>query len=171
MHVPDGADDWIALTDQALPIDAALQWSVLPGCGAEVLFSGTVRDHAEGRTGVTALEYEAYPEVALARLADIAAEARRRWTDLGRVALLHRVGPLLVGECSVVVVVSAPHRAAAFDAAAWCIDTLKATVPIWKRETWEGGVGWGTDTVDISALAATIQENGQDEMREGRVAS
>jgi molybdopterin synthase catalytic subunit len=154
---PGSGDDWIALTDRALPATEALAWSVLPGCGAEVLFSGTVRDHADGRAGVTELEYEAYEEAGRARLEAIAAEARRRWSDLGRVALLHRVGRLQVGECSVIVVVSAPHRAVAFEAARWCIDTLKSTVPIWKRETWEGGVGWGTDASDIT----TIEEEGR----------
>ncbi|MDQ1399989.1 MAG: molybdopterin synthase catalytic subunit [Acidimicrobiaceae bacterium] len=154
---PESGDDWIALTDQELPATDALAWSVLPRCGAEVLFSGTVRDHADGRTGVTELEYEAYQEAGVARLAAIAAEARRRWDDLGRIALLHRVGRLQVGECSVIVVVSAPHRGVAFEAARWCIDTVKSTVPIWKRETWEGGVGWGTDASDI----ATISEEGR----------
>jgi molybdopterin synthase catalytic subunit len=156
VDVPDQGDDWVALTDRPLPTDAALQWSILPGCGAEVLFSGTVRDHADGRPGVTELEYEAYEEAGRTRMAAIAAEARRRWPDLGRVALLHRLGSLNVGDISVAVVVSSPHRGMAFDAAEWCIDTLKATVPIWKRETWEGGVGWGTDASDI----ATIEEEG-----------
>ena len=110
VDVPVDGDDWIALTDQPLPASAALLWSVLPSCGAEVLFAGTVRDHAEGRSGVTELEYEAYEEAGIARLAAIAAEARRRWRDIGRVALLHRLGPLRVGEISVVVVVSTPHR-------------------------------------------------------------
>jgi molybdopterin synthase catalytic subunit len=157
LEVPEIGDDWIGLTDLALPTSAALSWSVLPGCGAEVLFSGTVRDHAEGRPGVTELKYEAYQEAGLSRLAAIAAEARRRWDGLGRIALLHRLGPLQVGECSVVVVVSAPHRGVAFEAARWCIDTLKSTVPIWKLETWEGGVGWGTEASDI----ATIEEEGR----------
>jgi molybdopterin synthase catalytic subunit len=156
VDVPEIGDDWVALTDQMLPTVAALEWSVLPGCGAEVLFTGTVRDHAEGRAGVTDLEYEAYEEAGLARLEAIAAEARRRWAGLGRIALLHRLGRLQVGEISVVVVISAPHREEAFEAAKWCIDTLKATVPIWKRETWEGGEDWGTDASDI----ATIKEEG-----------
>jgi molybdopterin synthase catalytic subunit len=157
VDVPVDRDDWIALTDQPLPATAALLWSVLPSCGAEVLFAGTVRDHAEGRSGVTELEYEAYEETGIARLAAIAAEARRRWSDIGRVALLHRLGPLRVGEISVVVVVSTPHRDTAFAAAKWCIDTLKVTVPIWKRETWEGGVDWGTDASEI----ATITQEGR----------
>jgi molybdopterin synthase catalytic subunit len=157
VDVPETGDDWIGLTDLALPTSEALAWSVLPACGAEVLFSGTVRDHADGRPGVTELEYEVYHEAGLARLAAIAAEARKRWSDLGRIVMLHRVGLLEVGECSVVVVVSSPHRGVAFDAAEWCIDTLKSTVPIWKRETWEGGIGWGTDASDI----ATIEEGGK----------
>jgi molybdopterin synthase catalytic subunit len=154
LHVPESGDDWVGLTDQLLPTLEALDWSILPGCGAEVLFAGTVRDHAEGRDGVTELQYEAYEEAGLQRLSAIAAEARRRWEDLGRIALLHRLGRLQLGEISVVVVVSAPHRGAAFEAAKWCIDTLKSTVPIWKRETWEGGADWGTEASDI----ATIEE-------------
>jgi molybdopterin synthase catalytic subunit len=161
VDVPESGDDWIALTDQVLPTIAALEWSILPECGAEVLFTGTVRDHADGREGVTDLEYEAYETAGRERLAAIAAEARSRWTDLGRIALLHRLGRLWVGEISVVVVVSSPHRGQAFEAAKWCIDTLKTTVPIWKRETWKGGVDWGTGASDIAAL----------DEKEGRVSS
>jgi molybdopterin synthase catalytic subunit len=93
---------------------------------------------------VSLVEYEAYAEQVEPRLAQLAAEARRRWPALGRLVLLHRIGELAVGECSVVVVASAPHRAEAFEAARWCIDTLKETAPIWKREVWDGGAGWGT---------------------------
>jgi molybdopterin synthase catalytic subunit len=131
----------------------AMGWATLPACGAQVVFSGTVRDHAEGRSGVSRIEYEAYSEQVEPRLADIAGEARHRWPTLGRIALLHRVGELSLGECSVLVVVSAPHRAEAFDAARWTIDTLKEVVPIWKRETWEGGVGWGTGAHDLTEIA------------------
>ena len=150
MHAPAG-DTWIALTDSELPVGEILDWAVRPGCGAVVLFSGTVRDHAEGRTGVSKLVYEAYTEQVEPRLAAIAEEARRRW-PVGRLALLHRVGELAVGESSVVVVASTPHRPEAFESARFCIDTLKATVPIWKRETWEGGEDWGLcahDVVDV----------------------
>jgi molybdopterin synthase catalytic subunit len=123
-------------------VGRAVAWAERPHCGAVVLFTGTVRDHAEGRPGVTTLEYEAYEEEVHPRLAAIVAEARRQWPTLGRLGMLHRVGSLDVGETSVLVVASAPHRAEAFDAARFCIDTLKATVPIWKRETWEGGSDW-----------------------------
>jgi molybdopterin synthase catalytic subunit len=149
---PAQGDDWIGLGAGALPVEAALAWTVRPDCGAQVLFSGTVRDHAEGRPGVSELEYEAYAEQVEPRLARIADEARQRWPVLGRVVLLHRVGLLHLGECSVVVVVSAPHRHEAFVAARWCIDTLKSTVPIWKRETWDGGVDWGTGAQDVAEV-------------------
>jgi len=142
---PPGSDrTWTGLTDDVLPVDDVATWVVQSDCGAVIVFAGTVRDHAEGRAGVTALEYEAYAEEAEARLAALAEEALRRWPTLGRVALLHRTGALAVGDASVVVGVSAPHREEAFEAARWGIDTLKATLPIWKRETWADGVDWAT---------------------------
>ncbi len=143
MAPPQQSDDWLALTSDALPVAGAYEWAVRPDCGAVVLFSGTVRDHAEGRAGVTELAYEAYEEQVEPRFVAIAAEMRLRWPMLGRVALLHRIGRLGLTESSVVVVVSAPHRAAAFDAARFGIDSLKASVPIWKHETWEQGAAWG----------------------------
>jgi molybdopterin synthase catalytic subunit len=159
---PATGDDWVALTDETLPIDAAYQWAVRPDCGAVVLFSGTVRDHAEGRPGVTSLEYEAYAEQVEPRLTAIADDIRRRWPDTGRVALLHRIGLLELGECSVVVIASAPHRGEAFDAARYGIDTLKATVPIWKREAWEGGVDWGLCAHDVGEVG-DLADLGHDE--------
>jgi molybdopterin synthase catalytic subunit len=147
---PEG-EDWTALTSAALPVDAVTSWAVRPDCGAVVTFLGTVRDHAEGRPGVSELTYEAYEEQVVPRLDAIVAEARARW-DLGRVALLHRTGRLVVTECSVVVVVSAGHRGEAFDAARFCIESLKSTVPIWKSETWEGGVDWGTNAQEVTRL-------------------
>lgn len=145
MDVPADGDTWVAISRDPLPVDAAVGWSVLPRCGGVVLFSGTARDHAEGRPDVSLLEYEAYTEQAVPRLHAIVDEARRRWPELGRMALLHRVGPVPIGESAVVVVASAPHRPEAFEAARFGIDTLKATVPIWKREHWSGGQGWGLE--------------------------
>ena len=139
---PRTDDDWVGLTAEPIPVGRAVAWAERPYCGAVVLFTGTVRDHAEGRPGVSELQYEAYTEEVVPRLSTIAGEARQRWDGLGRVAILHRVGTLAVGETSVLVAVSAPHRAEAFDAARYCIGSLKATVPIWKRETWEGGSDW-----------------------------
>ena len=140
--VPPTTDDWVGLTAEALPVGRAVAWAERPECGAVVLFTGTVRDHAEGRPGVSSLEYEAYEEEVCPRLTSIVAEARTRWPMLGRVALLHRVGLLGVGDTAVLVVVSAPHRAEAFEAARFGIDTLKEAVPIWKKETWDGGSDW-----------------------------
>ncbi len=129
-------------------------WCVRPDCGAVVLFSGTVRDHADHRTQVTELEYEAYESQVESRLAAIAEEIRVRWPDVGRIALVHRIGVLGLGESSVVVAVSAPHRPAAFEAARFGIDSLKATTPIWKREVWEGGEDWGLASQDITDVEA-----------------
>ena len=145
-------DDWTLLTDAPLPVLEAYAWAVLPGCGGTVLFSGTVRDHAEGRSGVTHLEYEAYAEQVGPKLVAICAEARTLWPDLGRLALLHRIGRIELAQESVIVVASAPHRPEAFEAARFCIDTLKETVPIWKREAWDGGEDWGLQAKDVRPL-------------------
>jgi molybdopterin synthase catalytic subunit len=142
-------DDWLSLTLDRLPADDALRWVERPDCGAVVVFSGNVRDHAEGRPGVSRLEYEAYEEQVVPRLERIVAEARRQWPQLGRVVAWHRHGALEVGDCAVVVAVSTPHRAEAFEAGRWIIDTVKASLPMWKHETWAGGEGWGTDAADI----------------------
>ena len=131
---PDSGDTWIGLLRVALPVERASQWVVRPDCGAVVVFSGTARDHSPGVEDVTLLEYEAYEEHVERSLAGVAAEARAKWPELGRLVLLHRVGEVLVGESSVVVAVSAPHRHEAFESARYCIDTLKDTAPIWKRE-------------------------------------
>lgn len=136
-------DTWLDLCTTPLPVAAVSEWVVHPSSGANVVFTGTARDHAEGRPGVTLLEYEAYTDQVRERLAAVAEAARRRWPVLARVALLHRVGALVVTEPAVVVAVSAPHRAEAFDAARFCIEEVKATAPIWKREHWAGGVDWG----------------------------
>lgn len=118
-----------------------------------MLFTGTVRDHADGRPGVVALSYEAHEQVAVAKLAEIASVARQRWTGIGAIALLHRVGDLAVGDVAVVAALSAPHREEAFAAASWAIDTLKRAVPIWKHETWADGADWGTDASEIAPVS------------------
>ena len=154
---PTQGDTWLALTSEELPVAAAYDWAVRPGCGAVVLFSGTVRDHAEGREGVTHLEYEAYEEQVQPRLAAIEAELRQRWPMTGRVVLLHRIGRLELEDSSVLVVVSSPHRPEAFAAARFGIDSIKASVPIWKREEWAEGAAWGLgahELVDAADLPA-----------------
>jgi molybdopterin synthase catalytic subunit len=148
------SQDWIAIAEEPLPVEPALAWASRPDCGGIVTFCGTVRDHSDDRPGVTALEYEVYPEQAVPRLEQVAAATRGRWPTVGRLVLLHRIGRLEVGDVSVVVVASAPHRAEAFDAARYGIDTLKRTVPIWKRETWSGGSDWTVCTHDIEDVGA-----------------
>jgi len=147
--LPPTGGDWIAITPEPLPVDAATSWATTPSSGAVVVFLGVVRDHSEGRDGVRGLTYEAYEAEAVARLTAVAADARRRWPVVERLALLHRVGDLELSEASVAVVASSPHRPEAFEAARFCIDTLKETVPIWKREHWEGGSDWGQCAHDI----------------------
>jgi molybdopterin synthase catalytic subunit len=111
-----------------------------PADGGVVIFQGVVRDNARGKR-VRYLEYDAYPEMAEQQMASIAAEVERRW-HTGNVALVHRIGRLEIGECSVVVVVACPHRGEAFEACRYAIDTLKTTVPIWKKEVAEDGEEW-----------------------------
>lgn len=147
-------DDWIALTEEPLPVTEATTWATTPSSGAVVTFLGVVRDHSEGRPGVTGLTYEAYDEVARARMGEIAEEVRRRWPAIERLALLHRTGKLELSEPSVAVVMSSPHRPEAFEAARFAIDTLKETVPIWKREHWAGGDDWGLCAHDARPVAA-----------------
>ena len=158
VEMPTG-DVWIAISEGELPVDAAWKWAGVAECGGIVTFCGTVRDHSDGRAGVTSLEYEAYEEHVVPRLAAVAATARTRWPQIGRLVLLHRVGRLEVGEVAVVVVASTPHRGEAFAAAQFCIDTLKQTVPIWKRETWEGGSDWSVcaaESTDSHAHDASL---------------
>lgn len=156
MDLGPDARDWVLVTPAPLPVAEALAWANEPSSGGNVLFTGTVRDHAEGRPGVVLLEYEAYEHGATRALGRLAEEARHRWPALGRLALLHRVGPLHVGEVAVVVLAAAPHRAEAFDAARWCIDTLKRTVPIWKHETWAGGSDWSACAHEAEAVAPPL---------------
>ena len=154
MQPPSDAETWVGVGDEPLPVAAAADWVVVPRCGAVALFVGTARDHAGDRDGVTELEYEAYEEQAVPRLAAVADEVRARWPDVGRVALLHRTGSLAVGDAAVVVAVSTPHRADGFDAARFAIDAVKTTVPIWKKETWgDGQSAWGTDAQPLQGLA------------------
>lgn len=148
---PVEGESWLALAAEELSVDRAYRWALRPDCGAVVMFSGTVRDHAEGRSGVESLTYEAYAEQAESSFDGVAGEVRRRWPSIGRIVIWHRVGELAVGESSVVVVVSAPHRADAFAAGRYAIDAVKATAPIWKKEHWADGDDWGTGATPVTA--------------------
>ena len=129
--------DYILITDQ--PIDYAMVTERVRSndCGAVVLFMGTVREMTAGRQTV-ALDYEAYPEMAQQMLEQLIAEARVEW-PVHAVAIEHRVGHLSLGEISVAIAVSSPHRAQAFEAGRFLIDRLKEIVPIWKKENWSDG--------------------------------
>ena len=127
----------IRITPDPLPIDDAVAFVGDPAAGGTCVFVGTVRNHsAEG--DVTGLTYEAWEELAVARLEELGSEMFERW-PLRRVALLHRTGALAVGEASVVVACSAPHRADAFEACRHGIERLKEDVPIWKKEALVSG--------------------------------
>jgi molybdopterin synthase catalytic subunit len=149
------AEDWVALSGEPLPVEAAASFVARPDCGAVVTFTGLARDHAPGRPGVHRLEYEAYEGPAVERLQAVADEVHRRWPAVRRVALLHRTGVLGVGDTAVVVAVSAPHRADAFEGARFAIDELKRTVPIWKREAWETGDAWGLEAQHLTDVGSS----------------
>jgi molybdopterin synthase catalytic subunit len=125
---------------QREPIDLAALHAISAGDGALSLFVGVVRNENGGRP-VLRLEYEAYEEMALALMAEIEAEVKARW-PVTEVRMVHRLGPMAIGEASVAVAVASPHRAEAFAACRHAIDTLKARVPIWKKEFYADGSLW-----------------------------
>ena len=143
-------DTRLELTSEVLDVGSVYNWAAIESCGAVVVFSGIVHDNAEGRTDVKSLTYEAYEDQVVPKLEIIADEMRSRWSDLGRIALIHRVGKLELTESSVLVVVSSPHRPEAFAAARYAIDALKISVPIWKQENWKDGSDWGTNSHEVS---------------------
>jgi molybdopterin synthase catalytic subunit len=128
------------IVSQCIDVAAVTAAVADPGTGATVTFLGTTRDHNDGRQ-VTQLEYEAYPDMAIAEMKKIGAEAQQRW-PVHRIAIAHRIGVVPIGEASVVIAVSAAHRAAAFAACQFAIDRLKEVVPIWKKEHFDGGEVW-----------------------------
>lgn len=131
----------VSLTPDIIDYTALTEAVRRPGCGAVVLFLGTVRD-LTGDAITVALDYEAYSEMAERKLAQVEVEVRERW-PIGDIAIVHRLGRLDVSEVSVAVAVSCPHRGEAFDAARYAIDRLKVLVPIWKRENWaDGSTEW-----------------------------
>ncbi len=134
------ASSHIALTSDPISAAAIAQPLRRGDDGALVVFEGTVRNQTRGRRTLYLL-YEAYPEMALARMKQLAADALKTY-PIRDVAIVHRLGRLEIGESSVVIAVASAHRAAAFDACRWLIDTLKQTVPIWKKEFFEDGAVW-----------------------------
>jgi len=133
-----------------------------PEDGAIVIFDGVVRNNSRGRRALY-LDYEAYESMALEKLGELAAEARQRFA-IRNLAIVHRLGRIEIGESSVLIAVFAAHRAAAFDACRWLIDTLKRTVPIWKKEYFEDGAVWADgepfpDEVSVGSHSKTPASN------------
>ena len=134
------ATPYVRITRDRIDVSAMLEQLKQPEDGAAVVFEGIVRNHSRGRRTLF-LEYEAYEEMALKQLEGLAREARARF-EISNAAIIHRLGHLEIGETSVLIVVASAHRAAAFEACRWLIDTLKKTVPIWKKEHFADGAVW-----------------------------
>jgi len=130
----------IQLTREPLDRNALIAAVSDPAAGGIAIFEGVVRDNARGKQ-VRYLEYDVYPEMAEQQIRTIIAEAQRRW-GVAHVAVAHRFGRLEIGEASVIIAVATPHRAEAFEACRYIIDTLKTTVPIWKKEVATNGEEW-----------------------------
>jgi molybdopterin synthase catalytic subunit len=127
----------VKLTHEPIDFHGLTEQVCRTDCGGVVTFLGTVRDLTDGRT-TTALDYEAYPAMAEKKMCQIERETRERW-PVGDILMVHRLGHLNVGEVSVAVAVSCPHRNQAFEACRFAIDQLKVIVPIWKKENWSDG--------------------------------
>ena len=128
------------VTDKPIDLQELVDWVTDPEAGAITTFIGTTRNNNQGRN-VIALDYEAYPEMAEKELARLSEEAKEKW-QICRMAIVHRIGPVQITEPSVMIAVSAAHREAAFAACRFAIEEIKKTVPIWKKEVYEGGEIW-----------------------------
>jgi molybdopterin converting factor subunit 1 len=132
--------DFFELTTHPIDVGAVARRVVLPECGATVTLDGYAREWTRGRRTLH-LVYEAYPPMAISELERLGQQAREKF-DIAHIGIVHRTGRLEIGETSVVIAVSAPHRRAAFEACEWAIRELKRTVPIWKKEFFEDGEVW-----------------------------
>ena len=139
--VSGGVEDFYQITEQPFSEAALTRVVAHPEAGGIVAFSGVVRNETGGRR-VKFLEYEAHAPMAEAKMREIGAMVRARWPSVKRVAMVHRVGRLEIGEASIVIAVSAAHRREAFEACHFAIDRLKETVPVWKKEHFEDGEVW-----------------------------
>jgi MoaE-MoaD fusion protein len=141
--VSGGSHDFFELTTKPIDVGAVARRVVLPECGATVTLDGYAREWTKGKHTLY-LVYEAYDSMALTEMQRLGAEAHGRF-DIAHVGIVHRTGRLEIGETSVVIAASAPHRQAAFQACEWAIKELKRTVPIWKKEVFENGEEWVED--------------------------
>jgi molybdopterin converting factor subunit 1 len=136
----ESSNDFFELTTHPIDVGAVARRVVLPECGATVTLDGYAREWTKGRRTLY-LIYEAYPPMAISELERLGHEAHERF-EIAHIGIVHRTGRLEIGETSVVIAVSAPHRHAAFEACEWAIGELKRTVPIWKKEVFEDGESW-----------------------------
>jgi molybdopterin synthase catalytic subunit len=137
----DNSVDWLELTNERFSAEAAIQFVSDPAAGGIDIFLGITRSETnpQGKQ-LVALDYEAYAEMARQQFDALAQSARNRW-PIRKIVILHRLGKVGVGEPSVLIAVSSPHRAEAFEACRWIIDTLKKDIAIWKKEVWADGSG------------------------------
>jgi molybdopterin synthase catalytic subunit len=138
--VSGGSHDFFELTTEAIDVGEVARRVVLPECGATVTLDGYAREWTKGKHTLY-LIYEAYDAMALTEMQRLAAEAHKQF-EIAHIGIVHRTGRIEIGETSVVIAASAPHRRAAFQACEWAIKELKRTVPIWKKEIFEGGENW-----------------------------
>jgi len=141
-----GGTDLYQTTEGPVSLDPLVASVARNTSGAVATFLGIVREFARGRQ-VSYLEYDAYPEMAIAKMRQIGEEIRKQW-PVDCIAIVHRIGRLIIGEASVAIVISAPHRREALEACAYAIERLKEIVPIWKKEVWLDGAEWIGSTVD-----------------------
>lgn len=144
------------ITRKAIDLNALYRAVSFPGAGAILVFSGIVRDNAQGKA-VDHLEYESYPEMAEASMREIIREIKTRWAE-ARVAMAHRIGKLKIGEASLMIAVAAPHRPEAYAASRYAIERVKATVPVWKKEFWTDGEHWVEGPVAGELLPAKADQ-------------
>jgi MoaE-MoaD fusion protein len=158
--MPEGrrdGEDHLELTRSPIAAEALIDQVRAAGDGAIVTFDGCVRNHSHGRRTLY-LEYEAYELMALEKIREISSQLHEKFA-IDRVAMVHRLGRLEIGETSVFIAISAAHRAAAFEACRWAIDTLKRTVPIWKKEFFEDGAIWADGELPPAPGAAPSAES------------
>ncbi|MGH3731792.1 MAG: molybdopterin synthase catalytic subunit [Acidimicrobiales bacterium] len=148
--------DWIVVSPSPLSANDLTSWATSPRCGAVVTFCGTVRATSGEHQDVTALEYETDASLAERAIKEIVIAARERRSTIEAIAIHHRVRRVELTDVAVVVAVSSAHRGEAFEAAQYCIDTLKDCVPVWKREVWPGGSAWSRDARPLQRVSPGV---------------
>jgi len=154
--VSGGNHDFFELTTEPIDVGSVARRVVLPECGATVTLDGFAREWTKGKR-TQYLVYEAYDGMALSEMQRLGAEAHKRF-DIAHIGIVHRTGKLEIGETSVVISTSAPHRKAAFEACEWAIRELKRTVPIWKKEVYADGEEWISATDDTDKHGSELAE-------------